>query len=55
MDQITLALEPEAASIFCRRVPVGVETIGDGRKAIAAMCPGAKYIVLDQGGTLFFF
>lgn len=49
-DQLMLALEPEAASIHCRRVPVGVQTEGDGRKIIAAMAPGAKFIVLDQGG-----
>ncbi|XP_071125002.1 heat shock 70 kDa protein 12A-like [Mytilus edulis] len=49
-DQIMLALEPEAASIHCRRVPVGVQTEGDGRKIIAAMAPGAQFIVLDQGG-----
>lgn len=46
-------MEPEAASLFCRRVPVGVETQGDGRKVIAAMNVGAKYIVLDQGGMIF--
>ncbi|XP_063414688.1 heat shock 70 kDa protein 12A-like [Mytilus trossulus] len=49
-DQLILALEPEAASIHCRRVPVGVQTEGDGRKIIAAMAPGAQFIVLDQGG-----
>ena len=45
-----LALEPEAASIYCRRVPVSVETIGDGRKVIATMHKGSKYVVFDQGG-----
>lgn len=54
-DQLMLALEPEAASIHCRRVPVGVQTEGDGRKIIAAMAPGAKFIVLDQGGTVLHF
>ncbi|XP_052078814.1 heat shock 70 kDa protein 12A-like [Mytilus californianus] len=49
-DQLILALEPEAASIHCRRVPVGVQTEGDGRKIIAAMARGSKFIVLDQGG-----
>jgi hypothetical protein len=43
-----LALEPEAASIYCRRVPVSVETVGDGRKVIATMHKGAKYVVFDQ-------
>ena len=50
-DQLTLALEPEAASLYCRKVPVSVETTGDGGKKIAAMQKGSKYIVFDQGGT----
>ncbi|XP_063413810.1 heat shock 70 kDa protein 12A-like isoform X2 [Mytilus trossulus] len=49
-DQLILALEPEAASIHCRRVPVGVQTEDDGSKSIAEMVPGAQFIVLDQGG-----
>ncbi|XP_071126853.1 heat shock 70 kDa protein 12A-like isoform X2 [Mytilus edulis] len=49
-DQLTLALEPEAASLYCRKVPVSVETTKDGGKAIAAMQNGSQYIVFDQGG-----
>ncbi|XP_071124995.1 heat shock 70 kDa protein 12A-like [Mytilus edulis] len=49
-NQLMLALEPEAASIYCRMVPVGVQTEGDGSKSIAEMAPGAQFIVLDQGG-----
>lgn len=49
-DQLTLALEPEAASLYCRKVPVSVETTKDGGKVIAAMQKGSKYIVFDQGG-----
>ncbi|CAC5426221.1 unnamed protein product [Mytilus coruscus] len=49
-DQLTLALEPEAASLYCRKVPVSVETTKDGGKAIAAMQKGSQYIVFDQGG-----
>jgi len=45
-----LALEPEAASIYCRRVQVSVETIGPGRRVIASMHEGTKYVVVDQGG-----
>ncbi|CAG2244506.1 unnamed protein product [Mytilus edulis] len=48
-DQLSLALEPEAASIHCRKQPVGVEQTG-GYKAIASMKEGDKYIVFDQGG-----
>ncbi|XP_076070819.1 heat shock 70 kDa protein 12A-like isoform X1 [Mytilus galloprovincialis] len=49
-DQLTLALEPEAASLYCRKVPVSVEITKDGGKAIAAMQNGSQYIVFDQGG-----
>ncbi|XP_071124508.1 heat shock 70 kDa protein 12A-like [Mytilus edulis] len=49
-DQLTLALEPEAASMHCRRVPVGITEESDGGRNIALMDVGSKYIVLDQGG-----
>ncbi|XP_063419328.1 heat shock 70 kDa protein 12A-like [Mytilus trossulus] len=49
-DNLTLALEPEAASMYCRKVPVGVKEDDDGGKTIAAMEVGSKYVVLDQGG-----
>ena len=52
-DQLTLALEPEAASLYCRKVPVTVESTPDGERNIAAMQKGSKYIVFDQGGILF--
>ena len=49
-DQLTLALEPEAASIHCRRQPVGISTEECGKKEIAAMKEGEKYVIFDQGG-----
>jgi hypothetical protein len=51
-NQLTLALEPEAASLYCRKVPVSVESTGDGERKISAMQKGSKYIVFDQGGIL---
>ncbi|XP_063416315.1 heat shock 70 kDa protein 12A-like [Mytilus trossulus] len=54
-DQLTLALEPEAASLYCRKVPVSVETTKDGGKAIAGMQNGSQYIVFDQGGKACHF
>jgi len=51
-DQLTLALEPEAASLYCRKVPVSVESTRDGERKISAMQKGSKYIVFDQGGIL---
>ncbi|CAC5408973.1 unnamed protein product [Mytilus coruscus] len=49
-DQLTLALEPEAASIHCRRQPVSIKTQTYGKRAIAGMQKGHKYVVFDQGG-----
>jgi hypothetical protein len=47
-EQLTLALEPEAASIHCRRQPVTIATQEDGNKAIAGMQKGDKYVVFDR-------
>ncbi|WAQ99167.1 HS12A-like protein [Mya arenaria] len=47
-DQLSLALEPEAASLFCKYLPV--EKIeGATGKGISAFAPGRKYLVLDAG------
>ena len=49
-----IALEPEAASIYCQHLPV--EKL-EGSNSISAFQPGSKYLVLDAGGTVedFFF
>lgn len=51
-EQLSLALEPEAASLFCRFLPVkkihGVNGVSD----ISNLAPGNRYLVLDAGGTL---
>ncbi|KAK3099933.1 hypothetical protein FSP39_012098 [Pinctada imbricata] len=49
-NQLSLALEPEAASLYCRRVPVQIVTLSDGAKQIASLPEGSKYLVLDLGG-----
>ncbi|XP_052064446.1 heat shock 70 kDa protein 12A-like isoform X1 [Mytilus californianus] len=49
-DQLILALEPEAASLYCRKMPIFVEEKQDGDKTISQLPIGSKYIVLDQGG-----
>lgn len=48
--QFTLALEPEVASVYCRKIPVEIDTQRDGAKQIASLPQGAKYLVLDLGG-----
>ena len=42
-----IALEPEAASIYCQHLPV--EKL-EGSNSISAFQPGSKYLVLDAGG-----
>ncbi|XP_071124900.1 heat shock 70 kDa protein 12B-like [Mytilus edulis] len=48
-SQLMLALEPEAASIYCKHLPV--ERLAAGAKsALGAFSPGTKYLILDAGG-----
>ena len=51
-DKLTIALEPEAASIFVRHLPVDSKT---GSLEISRMQAGIQYIILDAGGTLCTF
>ena len=48
-DKLTIALEPEAASIFCRYLPLD-RFEDSGGENIAKYPPGTKYMVLDAGG-----
>ena len=43
-----IALEPEAASIFCKELPV--ENFEGGSSNIDVFSPGKRYLVLDAGG-----
>jgi len=45
-DHIKLALEPEAASIWCQQVNVG--------KGLEFSRTGSKYMVVDLGGKFYF-
>jgi hypothetical protein len=45
-----LALEPEAASIYCKNIPVD-RTLSSGRKStLDAFAAGTQYLILDAGG-----
>ncbi|XP_053378885.1 heat shock 70 kDa protein 12B-like [Mercenaria mercenaria] len=46
-SKLMIALEPEAASLYCRYLPVQK---GDADCSLASFKPGTKYIVLDAGG-----
>ncbi|XP_052760705.1 heat shock 70 kDa protein 12A-like isoform X2 [Mya arenaria] len=48
-ENLILALEPEAASMFCRNISVE-KTIGSGESSVSSFKPGETYIILDAGG-----
>ncbi|XP_053408420.1 heat shock 70 kDa protein 12B-like [Mercenaria mercenaria] len=48
-EKLTIVLEPEAASLYCRHLPVDT-TVSDGSLTISEFPTGSKYIVLDAGG-----
>jgi hypothetical protein len=47
-DQLQIALEPEAASLFCKYVPI--EKMAGSEKGFNVFSTGSTYIVLDAGG-----
>ncbi|KAL3878941.1 hypothetical protein ACJMK2_031265 [Sinanodonta woodiana] len=47
--QLLIALEPEAASLYCRRIPLELKESG-GTSSIVPLSPGTRYIVVDAGG-----
>ncbi|XP_063414094.1 heat shock 70 kDa protein 12A-like [Mytilus trossulus] len=47
---IILALEPEAASIYCKYLPVDRTLSSGGRSTLDAFAPGTQYLLLDAGG-----
>ncbi|KAK3099377.1 hypothetical protein FSP39_003542 [Pinctada imbricata] len=48
-EQLSIALEPEAASLYCMHIPVE-KASGDQDHAFGAFSAGSKYLVLDCGG-----
>ncbi|KAK3599539.1 hypothetical protein CHS0354_006674 [Potamilus streckersoni] len=48
-DQLLIALEPEAASIYCRYIPLEIKS-SDGGTTVVSFSPGTRYIVVDAGG-----
>lgn len=48
-DKLSLSLEPEAASLFCRYLPVE-RVAGVDRSEIRSFSIGDKYMILDCGG-----
>lgn len=54
-ELLTIALEPEAAAMYVKHLPV--ERIVDGRKGdvFQTFSSGSQYIVVDAGGLLSIF
>ena len=48
-DCLLIALEPEAASLYVRKVDIG------NTKDLKCIKSGTKYLVIDAGGTLTHF
>lgn len=51
--QLTIVLEPEAACLYCRIVPVDVRKDDTGVN-LRKISPGTTYMILDSGGTQVF-
>ncbi|XP_069129241.1 heat shock 70 kDa protein 12A-like [Argopecten irradians] len=49
-DKLLLALEPEAAAMYCKHIHVNVSADWDGSKTLSNFRPGTKYMVVDAGG-----
>ncbi|KAL5012280.1 hypothetical protein ScPMuIL_010831 [Solemya velum] len=47
---LTLALEPEAAALYCQITKVVRSVSNDGKESFGPLKPGTKYMVLDLGG-----
>jgi hypothetical protein len=45
-----LALEPEAASLFCKYITIQKQKDGNTDTDIPSFKPGDKYMVVDAGG-----
>ena len=50
-DQLSICLEPEAASLYCQHLPTEKLKDKQGKGAeFAAFGKGTKYMVIDLGG-----
>lgn len=49
-DQLIIALEPEAASIYCQKLPIEKVETDDGRVQLTVGKVGSRYLIADLGG-----
>lgn len=48
-EYLIIALEPEAASMFCKKIPL--VKLSDPKSEFQIFSPGNQYLILDAGGT----
>ncbi|XP_053374609.1 heat shock 70 kDa protein 12A-like [Mercenaria mercenaria] len=48
-EKLSIALEPEAASIYCRHLPID-RTVGHTNVSISSLPVGTSYMIFDAGG-----
>lgn len=56
-NRLSIALEPEAAALYCRFLPVEKLTgssQGEEISQLKTFSPGAQYLIVDLGGKLHF-
>lgn len=51
-SMLTIALEPEAAALFVKHLPVDKRVDGEVGNMLKTFDPGSRYIVVDAGGNL---
>lgn len=50
---LTIALEPEAAALYIKHIPIEKRVDESKEGVLQVFCPGTKYIIVDAGGKLF--
>lgn len=54
-DKLIIALEPEAASVWCKKLPADGFIAENRGKCTLDQKPETKYIVIDCGGTVYYY
>lgn len=49
-EMLTIALEPEAAALYIKHIPIEKRVDESKEGVLQVFCPGTKYIIVDAGG-----
>lgn len=52
-SRLIVALEPEAAAVFLKHLPVDKTREGNADDMLQTFAPGSKYMVVDAGGIVY--